>query len=226
MSYEVGYKGTLMDGPLQLSVTAFLYEYEDLQSFFTQANPNGAGFISTAGNVGTLDGWGSEVELNAALTDNVTLRVGGSWFDSEGNDVQAFCGAAADIGGDENSCEGQSIPLTPEFTAFAVLNGAFPVGKRGGEVFGNLSWSWEDDARGDWIPPGLSEQTIRFIDQTDLVIGYQEDNWVISGYVENLFDNSWEDGTFGESFDDTPYPQYVFGPSRPRTAGIRASYSF
>ncbi len=225
-SFEVGYKGRLLDGRMQLSATAFYYEYEDLQSFFTETNPNGAGFITTAGNVGTLDGWGSEIEVFASLTDNVTLRVGGSWFDSEGNDVQAFCGAAVDLGATEDACEGESIPLTPEFTAFAVLNGSFPVGNNGGEVFGNLAWTWEDDARGDWIPTNLSEQNINFLNQTDLVIGYQQDNWVISGYVENLFDEEWEDGTFGEGFDGSPYPQYVFGPSRPRTAGVRASYSF
>ncbi len=223
-SFELGYKGRLLEGRMQLSATAFYYQYEDLQSFFTETNPNGPGFITTAGNVGELDGWGSEIELTTALTENVTLRVGGSWFDSEGKNVQAFCGAAADLGGDDDSCEGESIPLSPEFTAFAVLNGGFQLGQ--GEVFGNLSWSWEDDARGDWIPTRLAEQRINFLDQTDIVIGYQTDNWVISGYVENVFNNIWEDGTFGEGFDLSPYPQYVFGPSRPRTAGVRGSYSF
>ncbi len=225
-SYEIGYKGRLLDGRMQLSATAFLYEYEDLQSFFTEANPNGPGFITTAGNVGILDGWGTEVEVFAALTDNITLRVGGSWFDSEGEEVQAFCGAAPDVGGTIDSCEGESIPLTPEFTAFAVLNGSYPVGSKGGEVFGNLAWSWEDDTRGDWIPTNLSEQRINFLNQTDLVLGYRQDSWVVSGYVENLFDETWEDGTFGEGFDGSPYPQYVFGPARPRTMGVRASYSF
>ncbi|MEM8489770.1 MAG: TonB-dependent receptor [Pseudomonadota bacterium] len=224
-SYEVGYKGKLWDGRMQLSVTAFLYEYEDLQSFFTEVIPGG-GFRTVADNVGVLDGWGSEVELYTALSENVTLRIGGSWFDSEANDVQAFCGAAETLGDPRglDACEGESIPLTPEFTAFAVLNGSFPVGD--GEVFGNLSWSWEDDARGDWIPEVLSNQNVRFLDQTDIVIGYQTDTWVVSGYIENLFDNDWEDGTFGEDFAPSPYPQYIFGPSRPRTAGLRASYSF
>jgi iron complex outermembrane receptor protein len=225
-SFEVGYKGSLMDGRVQLSWTAFLYEYKDLQSFFTQPNPNGAGFQTVAGNVGVLDGWGSELEFSAALTDNVTLRVGGSWLDSEANNVQAFCGAAEDLGGTVDDCEGEPLPLAPEFTAFAVLNGSFPVGSRGGALFGNIAWSWEDDMRGDWIPPSLSEQTIRTLDQTDIVIGYKEESWIISAYVENAFDNTWEDGTFGEGFDLSPYPQYVFGPARPRTAGVRLSYSF
>ncbi|MEQ8262746.1 TonB-dependent receptor [Pseudohaliea sp.] len=225
-SYEVGYKGRFLDGRINLAWTAFLYEYKDLQAFFSEANPNGPGFRTVAGNVGVLDGWGSEIDLSAALTDNITLRLGGSWLDSEARDVQAFCGAAVDLGATEDACEGEPLPLAPEFTAFAILNGSFPVGSRGGELFGNLAYSWEDDAKGDWIPEELSKQTVRFLDQTDIVVGYQEENWMISGYVENVFNNSWEDGTFGEDFDGSPYPQYVFGPSRPRTAGVRASYSF
>lgn len=223
-SYEVGYKGRLMDGRVQLALTGYLYEYKDLQSFFTQENPNGPGFQTIAGNVGILDGWGSEIEVDAALTDNITLRVGGSWLNSEANNVQAFCGAAEDLGGTLDDCEGEPLPLAPEYTAFVVLNGGFPMGE--GELFGNIAWSWEDDMRGDWIPPRLAVQTINTLDQTDIVVGYRQDGWIISGYVENAFDNTWDDGTFGEGFDGTPYPQYVFGPARPRTAGIRASFSF
>ncbi len=223
-SYEIGYKGTLADGRIQVSLTGFLYEYEDLQSFFTQPNPNGAGFQTVAGNVGVLDGWGSEIEVYAAITDYVNLRFGASWLDSEANDVQAFCGEAENLGGTLDDCEGEQLPLAPEYTAFVVLNGRLPLGN--GELFGNLAWSWEDDMRGDWIPPSLSEQVISTIDQTDIIIGYQTDSWTLSGYVENVFDNTWSDGTFGEGFDGTAYPQYVFGPARPRTAGVRFAYQF
>ncbi|MEQ8515944.1 MAG: hypothetical protein RIC38_10105, partial [Chromatocurvus sp.] len=151
---------------------------------------------------------------------------GGSWLDSEANDVQAFCGPAVDLGATEDACEGEPLPLAPEFTVFAVLNGSIPVGSRGGEIFGNLSYTWEDDSKGDWLPEDLAVQKVRFLDQTDIVIGYQEQNWMFSGYVENVFNNTCSDRTFGEDFDLSPYPQYVFGPARPRTAGIRASYSF
>ena len=223
-SYEVGYKATLADNRLQVALTGFLYEYEDLQSFFTQPNPVGAGFQTVAGNVGTLDGWGAELEVSAALTDNINLRVGASWLDSEANDVQAFCGEAENLGGTLDDCEGEKLPLAPEYTAFAVLNAVFPMGN--GELFGNIAWSWEDDMRGDWIPPSLAEQTINTIDQTDIILGYQTQSWFVSGYVENVFDNTWDDGTFGEGFDGTAYPQYVFGPARPRTAGVRLGYNF
>lgn len=222
-SYEIGYKGTLADGRAQLSATGFFYQYEDLQAIF------GEGPRVVVDNVGEIDGWGTELELYVALTDNISLRTGGSWFDSEATDVQAFCGAGEvlDAVRGADACEGNSIPWAPEFTAFAVLNADFAVGDRGGEVFGTLAWSWEDDYRGDWPDESLIYQEIKALDQTDLMIGYREDNWQITGYVENVFDNTWYDGAYAD--DPTPltiYAQHTFGPSRPRTAGVRASYNF
>ncbi|MEM6301410.1 MAG: TonB-dependent receptor, partial [Pseudomonadota bacterium] len=225
-SYEVGYKGRLFDGRAQVSWTAFFYQYEDLQTFTSIDNPAGPGQITVAGNAGEVDGWGSELEVYAALTETVNLRVGVSWIDSDGSDVQDQCGEAENVGGDINSCEGEAIPLTPEYTAFAVLNATFPMGS--GELFGNIAWSWEDDARGDWIPSSLnSGSRVNFYNNTDIVLGYQTENWTVSGYVENVFDGTWDDGTFDESLSgDNPFIQFRFGPARPRTAGLRASYYF
>jgi iron complex outermembrane receptor protein len=93
-----------------------------------------------------------------------------------------------------NVCEGNSIPWAPEFTAFAVLNASFPAGN--GEFFGNLAWTWEDDYRGDWPDPSVIYQRIPAINQTDIVVGYRQDNWRISAYVENIFDSIWYDGNY------------------------------
>ncbi len=84
-SYEVGYKGTVMDGRTQISLNAFVYDYRDMQAIF------GVGPRVIVDNVGQVDGRGVEFEVNTALTDNIGFRVGGSWFDSEAMNVQAFC---------------------------------------------------------------------------------------------------------------------------------------
>jgi iron complex outermembrane receptor protein len=141
-SYELGYKGTIMNGRAQLAATAFFYDYEDMQAIFSE------GLRVVVDNVGQVDGTGVEAELNTLLSDNFTMRLGASWFDSEATNVQAFCGNGEVVTGDINVCEGNSIPWAPEWTAFAILNASFPAGN--GEVFGNLAWSWEDDYRGDW----------------------------------------------------------------------------
>jgi iron complex outermembrane receptor protein len=219
-SYELGYKGTLMQGRSQVAVNAFFYDYEDLQAIF------GIGPLTIVDNVGQVDGTGLEVDVNTVLTDNFSLHVGASWFDSEATDVQAFCGNGEVITGDVNVCEGNSIPWAPEWTAFAVFNATFPT--ESGEFFGTLAWSWEDDYRGDWPDEDVIFQRIQALDNTDLIVGYQNDTWRLNAYVENLFDNVWYDGNYANDDPDPIiiYAEHTFGPSRPRTAGVRFSYQF
>lgn len=225
-SYEVGYKGRLLDGRASASLTGFFYQYQDLQALYEE------GPRQIIENIGEAEGWGSEIEVHAALTDNINLRVGGSWFDSEVTDVQRFCdaGAVLDPVRGADACEGNSIPWAPEYTAFAVLDASFPLGRRGGEMFGLLAWSWEDDIRGDWPDDDLIFQKIKALEQTDLQLGYREDNWSVLGYVENVFDNVWYDGAYSDPDYEGDFAnlfvQHTFGPSRPRTAGLRASYRF
>jgi iron complex outermembrane receptor protein len=218
-SYEVGYKRTMFGGRTQVSANAFFYDYEDMQAIFTE------GLRVIVDNVGQVDGTGVEADVVTALGDNVNLRVGASWFDSEATNVQAFCGAGEVLTGSADACEGNSIPWAPEWTAFVVLNTSFPVGN--GEIFGNVAWSWEDDYRGDWPDPSVIYQRIAALNQTDIVVGYRMDNWRVSVYVENVFDGIWYDGNYADdpSFANI-YSQHTFGPSRPQTAGVRFAYRF
>jgi iron complex outermembrane receptor protein len=164
--------------------------------------------------------------VNAALSDNFDVHVGMSWFDSEATNVQAFCSNGEFLTGDINVCEGNSIPWAPEWTAFAVLNSNFPIGN--GELFANLAWSWEDDYRGDWPDESVIFQRIEALNQTDVMLGYRQDNWRVTAYVENVFDNIWYDGNYANDDPDPEiiYVEHAFGPSRPRTAGVRFSYRF
>ena len=219
ISYEVGYKGTINDGRTQVAATAFFYDYEDLQAIF------GEGPRTIVDNVGQVDGRGFELEVNTVLSDNASLRLGMSWFDSEAHNVQAFCGAGEILTGSADACEGNSIPWAPEWTAFAVLNGSFAAGS--GEVFGNVAWTWEEDYRGDWPDPSVIFQKIEALNQTDISIGYRQDNWRVNAYVENVFDNVWYDGNYSDDVDPVViFSQHTFGPSRPRTMGVRFGYRF
>lgn len=218
-SYEVGYKGTVNDGRTQISANAFIYDYEDMQAIF------GEGLRQVVDNVGQVDGTGFEFEVRTALGDNVSLRLGGSWFDSEAVDVQVFCGAGEVLTGSADACEGESIPWAPEWTAFAIIDANFPTG--GGEVFTNVAWSWEEDYRGDWPDKSIIFQRIAALNQTDFRLGYRTDKWRVTAYVENVFDNIWYDGNYADDPTPTnPYAQHAFGPSRPRTSGVRFSYEF
>jgi iron complex outermembrane receptor protein len=221
ISYEIGYKGTILGGRSQLAVNAFFYDYEDMQAIFTERK------TVIVDNIGQVDGTGVEAELNTVFNDNLSLQLGASWLDTEAHDVRNFCDNGKEIlgFGGRQVCEGQSIPWAPEYTAFAVLRANFEAGQ--GEVFGTLTWSWEDDFRGDWPPPEVVYQRVEALNQTDIVVGYRNDAWRISAYVENVFDGVWYDGNYADS--KAPfyiYPQHTFGPARPRTAGVRFGIEF
>lgn len=218
-AFEVGYKGTLLDGRAQLSANVFTYTYEDLQATFDN------GPIVIVDNIGEVDGRGVELDLRAAVTDNVSIQFGASWFDSEASNVQAFCSDGERVTGDINVCEGNSIPWAPEWTAFALLRTAFPAAR--GEWFGNLHWTWEDERRTDWAGLDVVDQVIDGINQTDLLFGYRADaGWTVTAYAENLFDELWYDGGADGNSPASPFAEYTFGPARPRTLGVRFGYRF
>ena len=217
-SYEIGYKGTLLDGRTQLAANAFWYDYEDLQAIF------GFGPVTIVDNIGQVDGMGVEIDTNTAITDIFSVRFGVAWFDSEATNVQAFCSDGERLTGDPDACEGNSIPWAPEWSAYAILNASFPSGD--GEYFGNLAWTWEDDRRVDWAIHPLLDQEVIGINQTDLTVGYRTDIWSASLYVENLFDELWYDGAGDGGSPSNPYTEYDFGPARPQTVGVRFGYQF
>ena len=53
-------------------------------------------------------------------------------------------------------------------------------------------------------------------------VGYRARGWEIAGYVENILDERYFDGS---SEEDGIIPAGYFGPSRPRTAGLTVSWS-
>ena len=97
-----------------------------------------------------------------------------------------------------------------------------------GELFGSLAWSWEDDYRGDWPDPSVIYQRVQALNQTDLAVGYRKDDWSVRAYVENVFDGVWYDGNYANDDPDPTiiFAEHTFGPSRPRTMGVRFSYNW
>jgi len=228
VSYELGYKGTIMDGRSQLQLNVFQYYYEDLQS--TCNIPGQPGVIVC--NVGEVDAVGFEGVWNFALNEYLTFGTGIAYFDSEATGIQAFCDEGERILGDINACEGQSLPGAPEWTAYATTNFEFPA--PGGNWFGNLSWSWEDSTRTGFLP--LTPATTTFpeggrlvndFNEVQLLAGYAaEAGWSLALYVENLTDDVYYDSGGSGGNPTNPYVQTDISPSRPRTAGLRFIYGF
>jgi iron complex outermembrane receptor protein len=225
VSYEIGYKATHLDGRSQLALNAYVYQYEDLQS--TCGVPGTP--IVVVCNTGEVEGTGFEGVWNFAINDVLSMSLGMSWFDSEGTGIQDFCGGGEEILGDANACEGSPLPYIPEWTAFGNLDAVRPMGA--GEIFANLNISWEDDSPTDWEP--FTPETIAAgqrmtgsFTEVQGLAGYRSNSgWALSLYGENLLDDVYFDQAIGITFDGSPYAQFGFGPSRPRTFGMRFTWN-
>lgn len=209
-SFEIGYKDTLFDERANVSLTAFYYEYQDLQ--VVVSTESGASIVR---NVGEAEAFGLEGSVTAVLNENFDLYFAASWLDSEANDLQSICGLD-----DVNGCEGSEIFWAPEYTGAMVLSANFPL--KDGAITGSFEIFWESERGGGW--EGLSETEIDSSHEASLRIGYESnDNWTLSLYVENLTDEfTWD----GQNNQGGILPDHFFGPRRPRTVGITFGYEW
>jgi iron complex outermembrane recepter protein len=80
VSYEGGFKSTLMDGLARLNGAVFYYDYSDYQAFL---------FTGVGGVVINRDAEniGAELELQISPVEGLDIMLAGSWFDAEVKDV-------------------------------------------------------------------------------------------------------------------------------------------
>jgi iron complex outermembrane recepter protein len=207
-SYEIGAKGDLLDGTMRVGVNTYFYDYEDLQ-----VNVPGVGGGIVVDNVGQVDGWGVEGTMEYAITDNLDMLLNAAYADSKVNGAEAICD-------DTNVCDGEPLPQVPEYSGSAVVNLHFPA--RDGEISFTYELYAQAKTYGGLLQ--LSEAVNDSYADMALRGGYQSNSgWGVIAYVENLTDEVHYDGV---AEGGGILPAHYFGPSRPRTVGVRMTWEF
>jgi len=240
-NYEVGLKSRWLDSTLQVNVTAFLMEWDDIQ-----LNRSG----STAGNPwwmrGTFNGGKAEqkgVEISVAWRATENLSFDASAFLAD----PVFSEDTFYPDGDLAIESGTVMPVSPKekywLSAEYKLPNLFGVQ---GTFWTRLSWSyqsqiWNDlDAISDFQEAATPEERADALDQlipsytsATLQVGFTHDNgWQTALVVRNLFDEKGVDwlGTSDYSSDAgdvLPWTEsrwrYVRSLQRPRTIGLTFS---
>lgn len=214
-SYEIGMKTTYLDGAGNFDITLFMYDYQDMQVInYVEVEETGA-FAGRVLNVGQTDGYGIEAATTVALNDNFTVYLSAGYLDTEATGIQDICGLE-----DPNGCEGRNLFWAPEWTIAGKVDAFFPVNN--GAITGSFEVFYESERGGSWEnnPEG-------YIDSyaiSNLRVGYESnDNWHITAYAENLFDEfTWD----GYNANGGILPSHFFGPARPLTFGVRVGMSW
>jgi len=254
-SYEVGLKGTWLDGTLRTNVAGFFQDYTDKQvgtQGFVGNSPVPTGVIL---NAGEAEIWGVELDTLWQPNDNWTFGLAYTFLDTEYTEFEVLSTSAIQTLRAGNctvvttngvpQCQldlsGNQIEFIPEHAL--SLSGRFsqPIDAwKGDDV------SWFIEANGQY-------QSERFIDETnrveldsywltDLRLGLEAENWDLLFYVNNLFDDDTVksaivaggdvdaalQGASGNAFAFTfaPADNAIANLPDPRVFGVRANIRF
>ena len=234
ISYELGYKGTLRDGTMQLNSAVYYYDYKNVETFGT--GPSAFNPANTSTSVFSVPsamiiGW--DTDMDWLITDNLTLGANFSYTHSEYTD-NFTVNDPNDPNRPPSLFDPLNIPIdlngkqmlqVPEMKGGVYAQYTWPMADRGQITF-LANWSWIDkvyfsafesqedaapeyqrtDVRATWISPSTA--------------------WTVAAFADNVFDEiglrqvdhygSNEDVNFRRSGSNTI----------PQQLGISVDYKF
>ncbi|EXJ15626.1 TonB-dependent receptor [Imhoffiella purpurea] len=201
-SYELGLKSTWWDRRLRLNAAVFRMDIDDQQ--IGQTVPGTAFVITT--NAGESRNYGVELEMQAAVTEELVIIANGAYLDTEFKDyVDPSAGA---------DYSGNSAPLAPEYTYLLAAQYNKPIG---GLLLGarmelqGTGRVYFDSAN------SLSQDPYALL---NLRLGLSSDDWSVVLWGKNLTDEDYVRYASAYGADALA----VYGA--PRTFGVTASYAF
>lgn len=206
-SYELGTKMSLLEGRMTAEIALFDSDYDNIQVLSVNlVNGLLRQFITNSGSASIR---GVDWQLTARATENFTFGLGGEVVDTKYTEISAVSAT---------SRVGDPLEMIPEYQLGAwasydvqwaqALPGFVRIDyNRQGASF------YRNEMAGSWFN---SESDI--IDSLNLLIGVRRDAWSAEVFGRNLLDE--------RGFMNPLWIQQLAPRARPRTFGVRASWSF
>ncbi len=199
-SYEIGYKGSLLDNRLNVAIAAFHADYKDVQipgsvACTVGGQPSFCGVVSNAGKARFK---GLEFEGNARVADSL-MRAGdrlrlaatAGYINADYKEYIANIAATP-----TDVAEFRKVQNTPKFTASGTLNYSTPLGA--GDLNFNSTVSYRSKTVQFEIPNPYIDQNGYSLWDASLVYTGPGDRWSIGIHGKNLLDKQYK--TSGYTF--------------------------
>lgn len=213
LAYEVGFKSTLWDGRARFNMSAYYYDYEDLQVFDQVSGAFSPIFVVS--NAPESDYYGFEGEFILSPVEGLQIMLGVSHLKNEfGTFVRQTTG---------QDLTGESNVYSPEWKFLGTARYEWDVPTLGdGRMAVAVNWSWTDEL-------------FHELENSDDFRAKQ--HWLLGGRVSWYSQNEkLEVALWGKNLSDTEYRVNSFNyvssgwvtsvPNPPRTYGIEAIYHF
>ncbi|MEO9601243.1 TonB-dependent receptor [Parasphingorhabdus sp.] len=199
-SYEVGYKGSLLDGGLNVALAAFYMDYTDVQipgsvACTVAGLPSFCGVINNAGKA-TLKGVEFEAlarlgEDIAASRDQLTLSGSLGYIDAQYDQyITNIVGVPTDV------AQFRQVQNTPEWTASGTLAYSTPIGA--GDLYFGTTLSYRSKVNQFEIANPFIDQKGFALWDANLVYTAPDDRWSIGLHGKNLTNKRYK--TSGYTF--------------------------
>ena len=224
-SFELGFKGRLFDGRMQLTAAAYSAKWRKQNNRggpLCQFPDGSTQTVFVTGTGGESDLQGVELEMQLAATERLTLEATFAWNDSE--ILRRDCADCLGILG-FREIAGLAQGVLPHAEDQRHRLGELP--RRAGN---GLGWF----ARGDYIFRGSTWATEANVAETgdqqlvNLRAGIERDAWSLEAYVTNALDDDTFTGfqRFTDGSVSATAVMLTAGLPDKRTIGLRANYRF
>ncbi len=202
-NYELGVKGSL--GKVNFSLGAYIMTYKDFQISVPQQGAPALIVNADATNKGI------EAEINAAVSDMVTLYANGSYIDARVNDDPRFGNFAGD-----------RFRLQPEWQGAAGANIRVPLTAKL-ELFANPNVTHRSSLFFELPNNPVTSQGPVTLVNLRAGVRHPEGKWEVIGFASNLFNERYllDAGNTGGAFG---IPTFIRG--LPRLFGVEAVVRF
>ncbi|NJB89216.1 iron complex outermembrane receptor protein [Sphingopyxis italica] len=205
-SYEVGYKGSLLDGALNVALAAFYADYTDVQIPGSVACtilvgtppapiPSFCGVVSNAGKASfkglEFEGRARLGEDLAAVGDRLTLSTALGYIDAQYKEyITNIGGVPTDV------ADFREVQNTPKWTASANLAYSTPIGD--GDLSFGTTLSYRSKTYQFEIPNPYIDQKGFALWDASIVYTAPDDRWSLGVFGKNLTDKEYK--TSGYTF--------------------------
>ncbi len=241
LAFEVGMKGTFLEGRLQLNPTLFFATYDDFQAQQARLVDNNVELGIT--NVGELETYGLEIDFQAALTENLRLVGGIAYINAEikefpGADcwtgqtsgcVELLDSAGMGTGRQAQDLGGEDLNNSPDLKFTVSAEYLLPFENLPFDGFFNLSYQWQDDVNFSLLGDPGSEQEAYGIANLSLgIVESANERYTVTLFVNNLFDEDYVTSiaNFGGLWGNAPTYIQTFPRDAERYAGIQLGIRF
>jgi len=230
-SYEVGLKGSVLDGRTTFNFALFRADYTDQQ--ITRQEPTLFGTIASfVDNAGSSTIQGAELEGAFHLTDSLWLSYGIGWTDAEFDEYRSYTVVTnptpppASITVPINLAKQAVFQNTPEWNGNVSVNYRQPLGAGHGSVLGTLTASYRDSYHMFEFPQPLIDQNDAYtLLDASLVWTSESDKLRVALIGRNLTDEVYKIG--GYYFPGATYGNVLSSfYGAPRTYTVSLSYRF